>query len=261
MRQNLVKAKWRRGEVAYGAWLTIPSAYSAEIVAHAGYDWACVDMQHGHIDYQVAVTMLLALSTTDTMPFVRVPWNEPGIIGKVLDAGAMGVIIPMTNSAGETRAAVSACLYPPLGSRSYGPGRAALYGGAGYFDGANDEIAVIPMIETKEALETIDDILPVPRVDAVLFGPSDMSISLGLPPGLENPGPWEDAWRRIADACGRHGVVAGVYANAALAPKHAAAGYRMIVVTNDATTLAQSAARDLAAVRAGDAGAARTPDA
>ena len=250
MRQNLVKEKWRRGEIAYGAWLTIPSAYSAEIVAHAGYDWACVDMQHGHIGYQVAVTMLLALSTTETIPFVRVPWNEPGIIGKMLDAGAMGVIIPMTNTPEETRAAVSACLYPPLGARSYGPGRAALYGGPGYFEHANEQVTVIPMIETKEALDAIDDILSVPRVDALLFGPSDMSISLGLPPALENPGPWEDAWRRIASACHNHGVVAGVYASAALAPKHAAAGYRMIMVTNDATTLAQSTARDIAYLRA-----------
>src|SRR5262245_26552873 len=95
VRPNAVKDKWARGEIAYGAWLTIPGAYSAEIVAHAGFDWVCIDMQHGNIDYQVATTMLLALSTTDTMPFVRVPWNEPGIIGKVLDAGAMGVIIPM----------------------------------------------------------------------------------------------------------------------------------------------------------------------
>jgi 4-hydroxy-2-oxoheptanedioate aldolase len=261
VRPNLVKEKWRRGEVAYGAWLTIPSAYPAEIVAHAGYDWACVDMQHGHIGYGDAVTMLLALSTTDTMAFVRVPWNEPGIIGKVLDAGAMGVIIPMTNSAEETRAAVAACLYPPLGSRSYGPGRAALYGGPGYFDGANDEIAVVPMIETKEALGALDEILSVPRAEAVLLGPSDMSISLGMRPGLQNPGAWEEAWRRIAEACERHGVVAGVYANAALAAKHAAAGYRMIAVTNDATALAQSAARDLAVVRAGGAVTAPPPEA
>jgi len=249
MRSNLVKEKWGRGEIAYGAWLTVPSAYSAEVIAHAGFDWACVDMQHGHIDYQVAVTMLLALGTTDTMPFVRVPWNEPGIIGKVLDAGAMGVIIPMTNTLEQTRAAVSACLYPPLGTRSYGPGRVTLYAGADYFEHANEQVAVIPMIETKEALASIDEILSVPRVHAVYFGPADMSVSLGMPPRIENDGPWEEARLRIARACHSHGVIAGVHANAGLAAKHAAAGYRMIMITSEVGVMAAAAARDIASVR------------
>ena len=255
MRKNLVKQKWARGEIAYGAWLTIPSAYSAEVIAHVGYDWVCVDLQHGHIDYQVALSMLVAISTTDTMPFVRVPWNEPGIIGKVLDAGAMGVIIPMTNTVEETRAAVAACRYPPQGARSYGPGRAALYAGANYFDHANEEIAVIPMIETKEALADIDNILAVPGIDAVFFGPSDMSISLGLPPRVENDGPWEDARLRIAAACQAHNVVAGVYANADLAAKHAAAGYRMIMITSEVTVMATAATHDLASVHGATADA------
>lgn len=234
MRPNLVKQKWARGETAYGAWLTIPGAYSAEIVAHQGFDWACVDMQHGAIDYQVAVTMLLALSTTDTMPFVRVPWNEPGIIGKVLDAGAMGIIIPMTNTVEEARAAIATCRYPPEGTRSYGPGRVTLYVGADYFDHANEEVAVIPMIETKEALADLDGILSLPGIDAVYFGPSDMSISLGLPPRLENDGIWEEARQQVAQACKRHNVIAGIHANAALAKKHREAGYRMIMVASEA---------------------------
>jgi 4-hydroxy-2-oxoheptanedioate aldolase len=249
MRPNLVKQKWARGEVTYGAWLTIPGAYSAEIVAHQGFDWACVDMQHGTIDYQVAVTMLLALSTTDTMPFVRVPWNEPGIIGKVLDAGAMGVIIPMTNTVEEARAAIAACRYPPAGSRSYGPGRVTLYAGADYFDHANDEIAVIPMIETRQALDDLDAILALPGIDAVYFGPSDMSISLGMPPRVENPGPWQEAHQRIAAACAQHNVVAGVHANAALAVKHRNAGYRMIMVASEAGLMTSALAGSLEQAR------------
>lgn len=249
MRPNLVKQKWQRGEIAYGAWLTIPSAYSAEIVAHAGFDWVCVDMQHGHIDYQVALTMLLALSTTDTTPFVRVPWNEPGIIGKVLDAGAMGVIIPMVNSSDEARAAVTACRYPPQGARSYGPGRAALYAGADYFDHANDEIAVVPMIETREAVACLDDILAVPGIDAVYVGPADLSISLGMRPGLVNDGEWEEARQKISAACHAHGVIPGIHASAALAQKHAAAGYRMIMICHEAGVMAARAAEDAASVR------------
>lgn len=249
MKPNLVKEKWRRGEIAYGAWLTIPSAYSAEIVAHAGFDWVCIDMQHGHIDYHVGITMLLALATTDTMPFVRVPWNEPGIIGKVLDAGAMGVIIPMVNSPDEARAAVAACRYPPLGARSYGPGRVTLYAGADYFDHANDEIAVIPMVETAVALDNLEEILSVPGIDAVYVGPADLSISLGMRPGLVNEGTWEEARQRIARACHTHGVVSGIHANVALAPMHAAAGYRMIMVSHEAGVMAARTAEDAAAVR------------
>jgi 4-hydroxy-2-oxoheptanedioate aldolase len=249
VRPNAVKDTWTRGEIAYGAWLTLPGAYSAEIVAHAGFDWVCIDMQHGNIDYQVATLMLLALSTTDTMPFVRVPWNEPGIIGKVLDAGAMGVIIPMVNTPDQAREAVSACRYPPLGTRSYGPGRAALYGAPDYFDNANDRVAVIPMIETKEAVANIDEILAVPGIDAVYVGPSDLSISLGMPPRLQNDGPWEDARQRIATACREYGVIAGIHASATLAKQHADAGYRMIMISSDAANLAAGAARDLESVR------------
>jgi 4-hydroxy-2-oxoheptanedioate aldolase len=249
MRPNLVKEKWARGEIAYGAWLSIPGSYSAEIVAHAGFDWACVDMQHGTIDYQVAVTMLLALSTTDTMPLVRVPWNEPGMIGKVLDAGAMGIIIPMVNTPGQAKAAVSACRYPPDGDRSYGPGRAALYGKPDYFELANDRIAVIPMIETKQALAALDDILAVPGIDAVYVGPADLSISLGMPPRLKNDGEWEDARQRIARACEANNIVAGIHASASLATFHADAGYRMIMVSSDAGNLASGAVRDLEQAR------------
>lgn len=249
MRENATKAKWRRGEVTYGAWLSIPSAFSAEVVAHQGYDWVCIDMQHGVIDYQVAVTMLLALSTTGTTPFVRVPSNDYGIIGKMLDAGAMGIIIPMVNSVDEARAAVAACRYAPTGSRSYGPTRAALYAGADYFEHADAEIACIPMIETKRALDSLEDILAVPGIDAVYVGPADMSITLGLQPRMDNGGAFEDARQRIAAACLKRNIAPGIHGNASLAAGHAAAGYRMITITSDIAAIAAGALHDLALVR------------
>jgi len=257
MRENTVKSKWRAGEVTHGAWLSIPSSFSAEVMAHQGYDWLCIDMQHGVIDYQVAVTMLQAIGATETIPFVRVPWNEFGIIGKMLDAGAYGVIIPMVNSVDEAKAAVAACRYYPAGSRSFGPTRAGFYAGADYYGGANEQIACIPMIETKQAVERLDDLLAVPGIDAVYVGPADLSITLGQQPRMDNEGAFEQARLRIADACARHRVTAGIHASAALAPKHAAAGYRMITITSDVAALAAGAARDLAAVRAGDAPSAQ----
>ncbi len=249
MRENTVKTKWRNGEVTYGGWLSIPSSFSAEIMAHQGLDWLCIDMQHGVVDYQVAVTMLQAIGTTDTIPFVRVPWNEPGIIGKMLDAGAMGIIIPMVNSPDEARAAVSACRYHPEGARSYGPTRAGYYAGSGYFAGANREIACIPMIETKQAVDALDDILSVPGIDAVYVGPADLSITLGQEPRMDNEGAFEEARAAITRACARHGVTAGIHASAALAPKHAVAGYRMITITSDVGAMAGGASRDLRSVR------------
>jgi 4-hydroxy-2-oxoheptanedioate aldolase len=253
MREHAVRAAWRRGEPAFGAWLSIPSSFSAEVAAHAGFDWVCIDMQHGVIDCAEAVHMLQAISLTPAPPVVRVPWNEPGIIGKVLDAGAMGIIIPMVNSPAEARAAVSACRYAPDGARSYGPTRAPLYAGADYYRHANAEVVCIPMIETKGALDRIDDILSVPGIDAVYVGPADMSITLGLPPAMDNGGAFEDARIAIAEACARHDVIAGIYGNAALAAKHVAAGYRLITVHSDIAAIATGAAADLATARDGAA--------
>ena len=249
MRANATKAKWRRGEVTFGAWLSIPSSYSAEIVAHQPFDWVCIDMQHGVIDYAVAVTMLQAIGTTDVTPIVRVPWNEFSIIGKMLDAGAMGIIVPMVNSVDEAQAAVAACRYFPAGARSYGPTRAGLYAGPDYFDHANDEIACIPMTETRQALERIDDILAVPGIDAVYVGPADMSITLGLPPRMDNRSSFEEARIAVAEACRRHGVTAGIHGNASLAARHVEAGYRMITIYHDVAALASGAAADLRTAR------------
>ena len=254
MRSNTAKEKWARGEVTFGAWLSIPSSFSAEVMAHQGFDWVCIDMQHGVIDYQVAVTMLQAIGSTDTIPFVRVPWNEFGIIGKVLDAGALGVIIPMVNSVAEARAAVAACRYFPLGSRSFGPTRASYYAGTDYFLGANQQVACIPMIETKQAVERLDDILAVPGIDAVYVGPADLSITLGLPPGMDNGGAFEDARVRIAQTCVERGVTPGIHANASLAEKHAAAGYRMITISGDAVAIPTQAQADLKLARGAAAG-------
>jgi 4-hydroxy-2-oxoheptanedioate aldolase len=254
VRINTVKEKWARGEVTYGAWLSIPSSFSAEVMAHQGFDWLCIDMQHGVIDYQVALTMLQAIGTTETIPIVRVPWNEPGIIGKVLDAGALGVIIPMVNSVEEAKQAVAACRYFPLGSRSFGPTRASYYAGTDYFLGANDQVACIPMIETKQAVERLDDILSVPGIDAVYVGPADLSITLGLPPGMANGGAFEDARVLIAKKCAEHGVTPGIHANAGLAEKHAAAGYRMITICGDAVALPVQAQADLKVARGSGGG-------
>lgn len=117
--------------------------------------------------YETAVEMIRAIDLAGITPIVRVPWNEPGIIGRLLDAGAMGIVAPMVNSVDETRRLVDACLYPPAGRRSLGPIRVGARDGPGYVAGANARVAVIPMIETAEALAVVEDIAAVPGVDAL----------------------------------------------------------------------------------------------
>jgi 4-hydroxy-2-oxoheptanedioate aldolase len=246
---NALKAKWRRGEPTFGAWLSIPSSFSAELMARQDFDYVCIDLQHGIVDYQVAVGMLQAIGNGSSVPVVRVPSNDFAAINRVLDAGALGVIVPMVNSADEARAVVRACRYPPRGDRSFGPARAAFSAGPRYFANANDAVACIPMIETRQAVESIDEILSVPGVDAVYVGPNDLSLTLGQGPGLENDGAYREAYQRIAKACAAHGVTAGIHANAQLAAGHVDAGYRLITISSDMGGLVASAASDLRVVR------------
>ncbi|HXW85199.1 MAG TPA: aldolase/citrate lyase family protein [Candidatus Binataceae bacterium] len=258
MRENLVRKKWASGQAALGGWLGVPSAFSAEVMAHAGFDWLCVDMQHGLIDYQQMVSMLQAMAATEVTPLVRVPWNEPGIIGKALDAGALGVIVPMVNSPEEAQAAVAACRYAPQGRRSFGPLRASTHYGSDYFSRANAEVCCIVMIETRQAVERVDEILSVRGIDAVYVGPADLSVTLGLPPGADNADPsFGNALSRIVESCRRHNIVPGIAGNAAIAPKRIEQGFRLCEVASDARLIAAGAAQALQQVRPTSAPAAK----
>ena len=187
---NKLKARLKSGKACLNAWLAIPSGFSAEVMAQCGFDSVTVDMQHGVQDYQSMVQCFQAMDKYPITPLTRVPWNEPGIIGKALDGGAWGIICPMVNTAAEAKALANACLYPPKGKRSNGPIRAAAYGEASpYQTIANDEVLVIPMIETQEAIDNIDAILDVPGISGIYVGPSDLGISLGLKPVLDREEP------------------------------------------------------------------------
>jgi 4-hydroxy-2-oxoheptanedioate aldolase len=251
MRPNTVKETWRKGEPAIGSWLAINSSFSAEIVAHLGYDWVCVDTQHGAAEFDDAFTMLQAISTTDSIPFVRVGWNDPRLIMKYLDAGAYGIVIPMVNNRAEAEKAVAACRFPPVGMRSSGPFRAAMYGGSDYFTRANDEIAVIAMVETAEGLEKVDEIASTPGLDAIYIGPSDLNFSLGLPSRNE---PWDPkhqaAVDKIREACERHGIVPGVHTwGPSYAARFIEQGFKMIMLTADTAALTEGARGHLADLR------------
>ena len=187
MRKNKLKKIFKEGKAAINGWIEIPSSYSAETMAHQGWDSLTIDMQHGAISQSDVLQIFQAISTTDVVPMARLNWNEPGQIMKVLDYGAYGIICPMVSNREQAEKFVQACLYPPKGYRSFGPTRGFMYGGSDYVDHANDEILKIAMIETKQALQELDKIMSTKRIDGVYIGPADLSLSIGEKPGFDKP--------------------------------------------------------------------------
>jgi 4-hydroxy-2-oxoheptanedioate aldolase len=212
-----------------------------------------VDLQHGMLDWGDLRHMLPAISTTDTTPLVRVSSNDPAQIMKALDAGAMGVIVPMVNSRAEALAAIDACRYPPDGGRSFGPIRAALYGGRGYAAEANGQIACIAMIETKEGIENLESIVATPGLDGVYIGPADLALALDLPALGDTDNALHLATvARIRDACKARGVPVGVHTSSlAWARRRMEAGFNFVTLGSDAGFMMQAVAADLAAARGG----------
>lgn len=253
MRPNRLREIWAQGGAAVNGWLAIPNSFSAETMAHQGWDSLTIDLQHGVIDYSHLVPMLQAVSTTDTVPVVRVPWLEPGILMKALDAGAYGVICPMVNTRADAEKLVAYTHYAPRGTRSFGPVRALLYGGADYPTHANDTIVAFAMIETAQALENLDDILSTPGLDAVYIGPSDLSLALGCKPTFDELDPKAaDAVQHILARAKAHKVVAGIHnGSPEAALKRIAMGFQFVTVSSDARLMAAGAQQVVQAMRAG----------
>ena len=257
MRENRLRTIWKSGGAAVNGWLAIPNSFAAETMAHQGWDTLTVDMQHGVVDYQAMVTMLQAVSTTDTVPIVRVPWLEPASLMKALDAGAYGVICPMVNTREDAQKLVAWTHYAPSGTRSFGPVRALLYGGVDYPQHANDTIVTFAMIETAQALDNLDDILSVEGLDAVYIGPSDLSISLGCAPAMDDLEPKAaQAVEHILARAKAHGIVAGIHnTGPESALKRVAKGFQFVTVSSDARLIAAGAQQVMAKMRAGKADA------
>ena len=253
MRPNKIREIWQAGDAVVNGWLAIPSVISAETMAHAGWDSLCVDTQHGVVDYQAAVGMFAAISTTDVVPLARVNWLDPGIIMKMLDAGAYGIICPMISTAEDAEQFVGACRYPPLGYRSFGPIRALLYAGADYAQYANETVIPFAMIETAEALDNLDEILSVEGLDAIYVGPADLSLALGCTPKLDQTEkPVVEAIDLIVRKAREHGVVAGLHnASAEYALKMIDKGFQFVTIQSDSRLMAARASEVVTAMRAG----------
>ena len=249
---NNVKQIWASGKAVVNGWLAIPSGFSAEVMAQCGWDSVTVDLQHGVQDYQSMVQCFQAMQAHPVTPLVRVPWNEPGIIGKALDGGAMGIICPMVSTPDEATQLADASLYPPAGKRSNGPIRAAMYGEASdYQKTANNEVLVIPMIETQQAIDNIGAILDTPGLSGIYIGPSDLGFSLGLVPILDREEPqilgiYEMLLRETA----KRGLFAGLHnATAAYAARMIGMGFRFVTIANDSGLMARAAREAVNATR------------
>ena len=257
MKENNLRKIWAAGGCVVNGWLAIPSGFAAEVMAQgvAGLTWdsLTVDMQHGVQDYNSAVPCWQAIATTSVTPLVRVPWLDEGIIMKSLDAGALGVICPMINTAAQAKRLVEACRYPPLGQRSFGPIRAGFYG-ADYQPSANASIVVMAMIETQEALDNLDAILSTPGLDGVYVGPADLSLSLTGKVGFDHAEGTVQykAIMGILEKCKKHDVRAGIHTGAAeYAAKMRDVGFQFTTIASDSRLMQMAIQQELQKMRAG----------
>ena len=233
-----------------GVWLTLSDLHSAELAGQMGYDWLCVDLQHGMVDAADLWKILAALSASPTTPLVRVAGNAPDQIGRALDSGAHGVIVPMVNTEDEARAAASACRYPPAGTRSCGPVRSAVYTSADDMATVNGELACIVMIETPDGLHNVEAIAAVAGVDALFVGPVDLCFALGLAPGDFEAPEFRSAVNRILADGSASGKPVGVFGHSAeIAARALDQGFAFASAGTDAGFLRAAGADALRVVR------------
>ncbi|MEM9222381.1 MAG: aldolase/citrate lyase family protein [Pseudomonadota bacterium] len=242
---------WTEDRCALNGWLAIPSTLSVEAMARAGWDSITIDMQHGTADYAAMLAMLPVIEQAGLTPMVRAPWNEPSIVMRALDAGVMGVICPMIETADDARLFVKSCLYPPRGARSFGPIRARLVHGDTYAAEANDRVLPIAMIETRAALDNLDEIAAVDGLAALYIGPSDLASALGYKPAFDRREPeLVTAIERIRDAATKNGIAACIHCGTPeYAMEMAGKGFRLVTVGSDARFIEAGAKATVAAFR------------
>jgi 4-hydroxy-2-oxoheptanedioate aldolase len=243
---NKLKQLWAEGKPAINGWCSIGNSFTAEIMAAQGFDSVTIDMQHGALDYSNVLPMFQAMRASGATLMARVPWNEPGIIMKALDAGAYGIISPMVNTAEDAARFVSYLRYPPHGQRSFGPTRVSFAAGANYAAEANDNMLAFAMIETAEAVANLEAIAATPGLDGLYIGPADLAFSVSsgkLAPGFDREEPEMVAViKSILAAAKKNGIRAGLHCGT---PDYAAKaigwGFDLTTVGGDSRFLAAAA--------------------
>lgn len=259
MRPNPVKRQLKAGKPSLGTWLSLGSITASRFMARAGFDWLTVDIEHTLVSIETATHMFAAIADAGNVPLARVPSNRHDHIKRVLDNGAMGVVVPMVNSRAEAEAAVSACLYPPRGDRSVGGSVHALNFGttaADYYAKANDELLIVLQCEHIHAVEAADEIFSVPGIDAIFVGPNDLAASMRGPKG-EPPSATatETAMTKILATCRKYGVAAGLHCTSpAEAQARIAEGWQFLAIGSELKMMLDGAAATLAPLRGKAAG-------
>jgi 4-hydroxy-2-oxoheptanedioate aldolase len=245
----ILKQRLRAGETLTATWLGINHPFVAELIVRQGFDVGVIDMQHGLQNLSDIATMLQAVQP-HALGMVRVPWTDHATLMKVLDMGAEGVIVPLVNTSEEAKMIVSACLYPPLGIRSFGPTRAAQVF-ANYTQKANDNVTIFAMIETAEGLANLEDICKTPGLTGIFIGPADLSYALGLEPKADNLEPKHVATvKHIIATCRHHNLVVGIYGDDVSYLRQAVTwGIGLVVVATDSRLLSGGAKGKLESFR------------
>lgn len=251
MRTNRLREALQRGETAVSGWLSADSPYLAEVLSHSGYDAVTVDLQHGMFGLDRAIALLQAVSAGPAVPMARCASLSPGEIGKLLDAGAYGIVCPGVDTAAQAVDFVDACRYPPHGRRSYGPARGLLYGGGDYAQHADATVLTWAMIESATALNNLESILDTAGLDAVYVGPNDLALSLGEDAGRAEPSRTVmSALEQIAVRARANRRWAGAFASeATVARQLVELGYQLVTPGNDIGILRRAVAERLAIVR------------
>ena len=234
-----MRARLLAGEPAFAAWTLLADPSGVEILGTCGFDTVVVDLQHGAATLDVLPHLARAIDATPAVAFVRTAGNEPAELMRVLDLGIRGVICPMVSSREEAEAFVGACRYPPAGIRSYGPMRGARGNVPDDVAAANDDVILLAMIETAEALADVERIAATPGLDGLFVGPTDLGLSLGLarPGDLTDPELLEHVGT-IEQAATAAGLIAGIHApDPPRAAEMAARGSRFISCAVDADLL------------------------
>lgn len=251
--ENPVRAKLHQGMPCVGTWHTLCSPVVCEVLAALGWDWVVVDAQHSPVGFETMVDCFRAIQLGGSVPMARVPWNDTIWMQRTLDAGALGLVVPMVNTVADAEFAVSNCRYATRGIRSYTSGRTGLYAASEgeYTDWANANVAVIPMIETVEAVRNAEAILSVEGVDGCFIGPRDLALSMGITPREMGPGSEHEgliqsvlaAGRKVGTAVGKHCFSADEV------NERIAQGFQFLALSSDQAFMMSEAKAQFAQVR------------
>ena len=253
MKTNYVKEKLRRGEPTFGTWLSLGDLYATRVIARLGFDWLTLDIEHSAIDWAQATMIFGAVADAGCIPLARIPEGTHHYIKRVLDAGAMGIVVPMVDTVEQAKVAIAAAKYPPTGNRSAGGGMHSINMGvtaAEYYQRANDEILVVLQTESPLGVENAEAIYSLPGCDAIFIGPNDLRFQMRGPDGVDpSPAEHEAMIQRVIEVGQQVGTPTGIHVmDPASALQRADQGMQFLAIGSELKFMIQGAQEAVTAV-------------